>query len=76
MKIKSADAYDYEDWNFEPKGGCVDDFERPTHSRLLGPSGHPLPYEEFKFGFQPAGSKRPVPQARWNNRSIRKAFGK
>ena len=36
----------------------LDDFNRPTHSRLLGPDGEPLAYREFKFGFQPPRKRK------------------
>lgn len=71
-----ANEYDCNDWQNDQRGASVDDFERPTHSRILGPDGNRLPYEEFRFGFQPSGSKKVVRSAKWNTRSIRKAFGK
>lgn len=41
---------DMEDWG-ETEGREVLVEEKPTHSRLLGPDGHPLPYDDHPFGF-------------------------
>lgn len=70
-----ANEHDWDDWDNGQRGATVEDFERPTHSRLLGPDGQRLPYEEVAFGFQPSGRKGVVREAKRNTRSLRKAFG-
>jgi hypothetical protein len=46
------------DWDNADRAPDLDEIYRPTHSRLLGPDGHPLPYKEFKFGFQVSPKSR------------------
>ena len=31
--------------------GEVEESEKPTHSKLLGPNGEPIPYKRQKLGF-------------------------
>ena len=31
--------------------GEVEESEKPTHSKLLGPNGQPIPYKRQKLGF-------------------------
>lgn len=47
-------AYELRDpWDGEAHlfAGEVNEADKPTHSRLLGPDGNPLPYRQRRIGF-------------------------